>query len=394
MGIFDKQENESVIDYIMRLSESKKEDKNITWQMIADGVYSQFGLDRTESWVRRTVKKELGLIPDEHEELLDCIQEQQEILDETYQKIKKEKVKLSDERVQVNAYYRALAREETIKEIALQTANEISSKKFLPKYTPSLAGDKEAVLCISDWHYGIQIKNPWNEFNPEICKDRVAKLLSETIRRMKENHCTKLHLVNLGDLIAGRIHLGLRLDSRFDVITQTMQVSELLAEFIASLTKYVQVEYYDCIDNHSRLEPNKKEAQELETLARIIPWYLKERFKDNNAVTINSNKYGYDISTLESLGHKIVGVHGDKDKPNTVMGNISTFTRDSYDMVLMAHRHHVYMDESCETVLVCNGSLMGTDSFAQSLRLNSPASQNLIIVSEDCVMDAFYRIVL
>ena len=394
MDMFDKLQDESVIDYIMRLAELKKDNKGITWQLIADYVGENFGLDRTESWVRKTVKKELGLIPDEHEDILDCIQEQQEILDETYLKIKKEKAKLSDERVQVNAYYRTLAREETIQEIAIKTAQEMSNKKILQKFQPSVTGDKEAILCISDWHYGIEIKNPWNEFNTEICKDRVSKLLAETIKRIKENKCKVLHIANLGDLIAGRIHLNLRLDSRIDVITQTMQVSEILAEFINELTKYVYVDYYDCIDNHSRLEPNKKEAQDLETLARIIPWYLKERFKDNDNIVINSNKFGYDISTFESLGHKVISVHGDKDKPATVMQSISSFTRDQYDLVLMAHRHHVYMDESCGTLLVCNGSLMGTDSFAQKLRLNSPASQNLIIVSKDLVMDTLYRIVL
>ena len=84
MDMFEKLQDESVIDYIMRLAELKKDNKGITWQIIADYVGENFGLDRTESWVRKTVKKELGLIPDEHEDILDCIQEQQEILDEAY----------------------------------------------------------------------------------------------------------------------------------------------------------------------------------------------------------------------------------------------------------------------------------------------------------------------
>ena len=47
---------------------------------------------------------------------------------------KKERVKISDERTQNNAYIRRLAREDTIIEIAKSTAKEMSSKKILDTY--------------------------------------------------------------------------------------------------------------------------------------------------------------------------------------------------------------------------------------------------------------------
>lgn len=370
----------------------KKDNKDITWQFIADCVHQEYGLSRSESWVRKTVKDALGLSNNE-EDLLEQIREQKQLMDETYMNIRKEKVKLSDERCQVNAYYRALSREDTIKEIALSTAQEMSSKKMLPTYVWKDVGDKEAILCISDWHYGIEITNPWNEFSPEICKERVSKLLEKTIKRIKENKVKRLHLANLGDLIAGRIHLGLRLDSRFDVITQTIGVSEILAEFISSLSKYVKVEYYDCVDNHSRLEPNKKEAQELETLARIIPWYLKERLKDNVNFCLHENEFGADLITFDTMGYKVIGCHGDKD-PIKNIDHLSMMTEQHYDLLLTAHAHHFACEEKNRTVALGNGTLMGTDSFAQRLRLSSTPSQNLIIVSNDNPTECIYRIVL
>ena len=394
MSIFNKIDGESVIDFIMRLADLKKTNKAITWQLIADCVNSEFGLSRSESWVRRTVKDELGLSSMD-DSIIQQVEEQKRQMDETYLKIRKEKVRLSDERCQVNAYYRALSREETIKEIALVTAQEMSSKKMLPKYTMSkINGNKEAILCISDWHYGLEFKNPWNEFSPEICKERISHLLEETISKIKLNDVKKLHLVNLGDLIAGRIHLGLRLDSRFDVITQTMEVSEVLAEFISSLTKYVQVEYCDVLDNHSRLEPIKSESKDLESLARIVTWYLKERLKDNSSVSFALNEYGDDITSFDACGFDVIGVHGHKDAPTKVLTTLNNFTNKQHDLILMAHRHHTSMDESCNTLLVCNGSLMGTDEFAAGLRLTSKPSQNLIICNDKCVMEALYRIEL
>ena len=47
--------------------------------------------------------------------------------------------------------------------------------------------------------------------------------------------------------------------------------------------------YYDCDDNHSRVEPNKKESIALETLTRITHWYLVSRFENRPDVTIHNN---------------------------------------------------------------------------------------------------------
>ena len=69
-------------------------------------------------------------------------------------------------------------------------------------------------------------------------------------------------------------------------------------------------------------------------------------------------------------------------------------THEHYDLVLTAHLHHFSADEQNETLVVSNGSLMGTDTYAANLRLSSKASQNLIIVTDDSVAEAIYRIVL
>ena len=395
MNIFERLADESLENYILRLSDAKRSDKTITWQSIADNVGVQFGVVRSESWVRRVVKESLNLV--DGEDLLTSLEEaKQSLVDKTLE-LKKERVKLQDERTQNNAYVRKLAREETIREIASSAAKEISSKKFLPTYNTinkPTNSEKEAILCISDWHYGLDFKNPWNEFSPEICKQRVAKLRDKTIEYLRKDRISKLHLVNLQDLIAGRIHLGLRLESRFDVITQTLHVSEILAELITALTKYVSVDYYDVLDNHSRLEPIKSDAQDLETLCRIIPWYLKERLKDNKKFTLNKNVWGDEIASFDVLGYKIIGVHGHKDSPTSVLSKMNNFTNMHNDIILMAHRHHMSMDESCNTALVCNGSLMGTDSFASGLRLTSQPSQCLILCDKNIGLECIYRIAL
>ena len=271
----------------------------------------------------------------------------------------------------------------------------MSAKKFLdvPSYIDE-PSKRDAVLCISDWHYGIEVDSALNKYNPEVCRERVAKLTARTLQHCRAYGIKHLNLLNLGDLIAGRIHLTLRLESRFDVITQVMDVSEILAEMLAKLSSELKVDYYSCIDNHSRLEPNKGDALDLETLTRITDWYLRTRLSNNPNIKFNENRFGPDIITFKCKGHNIAAAQGDKDSPTAAATSIARLTRDTYDMICLSHRHHFGADELNETLVIQNSSLMGTDSYAFRLRLSAEPSQNLIIVSEDNVTEAIHRIAL
>ena len=77
-------------------------------------------------------------------------------IEEKILELKKERAKLSDERIQNNVYLRRIAREDTIKEIALKHADKMNKLFLLDSSTNFDAqGDKEATLLLSDWHYGI-----------------------------------------------------------------------------------------------------------------------------------------------------------------------------------------------------------------------------------------------
>lgn len=384
-------EGESEESYRFRMYKLREADR-LTWQETANIINEVLEQNFSESKYRKeyAAYKRGYDERDKEEEISPEISE----LMQAKIELAKERVKMADERIQTNAYIRQLAREETIKEIAQQAAQSVGASKLLPDIGgETTTGWNAAILELSDWHYGIECDNFWNKFNPDIAKERIGLLLSRVIEYCKLHNVNVIHVMNLSDLIAGRIHLSLRLESRFDVITQTIQVSEILAEFLNNLRNAgLLVHYYDCLDNHSRLEPNKKDAIDLESLARIIPWYLKERLQDK--ICIHANEYGDDIITFNVMGYEVLGVHGDKDKPATVVDNLSMMTHKHYHLVCTAHLHHFSADEKNETLVISNGSLMGTDTYAKNLRLSSKPSQNLIIVTERSIAECVYRITL
>mgnify|MGYP003291761515 CR=1 FL=1 len=404
-GELDVQEGESDLEYRFRIYELRAQGKIRTWDEVARIINSHTDANHTESKYRREYKagypkadKDISDKVEADEEIEELVCDESDIDDiENVEESPFEKFMGSEERTLMNNQYRRINREKTCEEIAKYFANAMNSKKVLrtPTYdAPVKMSNKDAILVLSDWHYGVEFNTYWNTYSTQIARQRVSELVEKTKKICAEEGVQKIHIVNLQDLIAGRIHKQIQLQSRIDVISQIMEVTEILAEAIANLSdKRWQIHYYDSLDNHSRVEPNKTESMDLESLCRITTWALPMRLqKLDNEVIFHTNKYGMDIVTFMCRGHKVIGVHGDKDTPATVISKLSGLTSEHYDLILTAHLHHFSADEENETVRIGNGSLMGTDTYAVNLRLNSKPSQTLIIASDETVTEKIYKI--
>ena len=386
-----KAKDESFEQYRIRCY-SLKNVLGYTWSELAELINQYADIPHSESWYRKECKR-LSVPPILEEDVNDNNTDMDE-LNAVLMEIRKERVKLGDERTQNNAYIRKMSREETLHEIAERAATIVGKQKFLPTASKIDVTGTGCIgtLLISDWHYGIEFDNYFNVYNPEVCITRVANLVHDVIRIGRANNYKQLNVVNLSDLIAGRIHLAIRLQSREDVITQVMEVSEIVSEMLCDLSQYFHVSYYDVMDNHSRLEPNKKDSLELETLVRIIPWYVKERLKENRNVEIHDNTFADDIATFNIYDFNVAAVHGHKDKPGKVIDNLTAMTRRRNDLVLSAHYHHIALEEEHEVIRISNGSLMGVDTYAMDMRLTSSPSQTLIISTPSNVVSCIYKI--
>ena len=374
---FEKLGNEYINDYICRIG-LKRNEYNLSWKNISDKVYEQYNISFDPEAIRARYRRSIPRYnPDgnANQKLFDKI----------------ELNRLRNERNQINNYYLALSREETIKEIGTNAAKTMAENYPFPEFevvNTTQYKYEDGILLLGDWHYGIKIdESSYNVYNTDVACERVNNLLYTVLDEIEKFNLEKLYVINLGDMIAGNIHLPLRLHSQTDVISQILEVSELIAKFLYSLSEYIEIDYYSTLDNHSRIDANKKDSVQLETLARITPWFLKERFKLNRRVNIYDNTlYTKDIVAFTTnTGHNVLAVHGDKDSPQQVVSKLTPFVGVHQDLICTAHYHHFSSDEQNGTMVVSNGSLMGTDEYAMDLRLNSKASQTLIISDKNNV---------
>lgn len=379
-----KRPDESDVEYKNRIY-LYRDIYGLTWGDIADIINSELNTSYSADKYR---KESYKVLDNDYSQILK--------LDDKLLEYKKEKVKLNDQRTQITALTRLAAREETFRDIAVEVAANISKDRILelPEKIDIKNEEKKAILCIGDWHYGLEVDLFYNTYNTEIAVERITKLLNSVLVKIKEHSIDDLYVINLGDMISGRIHLPLRINNRIDTVQQTIEISEVLAEFLTVLSQYTHVNYISVSDNHSRVEPNKKESLNTESFARIIDWFLQERLSNNKNIDFIENHFSEDFAIFSVFDHSVVAVHGDKDPQRGIVDRLNSYMQGHIDLLISAHRHHFTADENNFTEFYCNGSLIGQDQYSADLRLNSKPSQLLFICTPENFSEIIYKIKL
>lgn len=391
---------ESDLDYQRRLIYGKLVDKtlaDIDFSELANLVYGQ---DYSSDVARRMMygsRKTLELVDKEMERLSVAAQASES--DVKIRELKAERQKMFDQRRELNKIERDIARQEYIDSKLIEAAESLS-ETVGPLFGEAMYDDgdienSEAVLVFSDWHYGMVVENVFNKYDTDICKERVQAVVNNAINRIRIHKCNALHLILLGDAFHGAIHTSVRVASEEFVVDQIMQVSEIIAQAINALSMFVPNVYvYTTYGNHGRVVSNKKDNIHKDNLERIVGWWLKQRLKDNERVTMMPDS-GTEFVFVNACGHDICAVHGDLDSVRTSPRLLTTLFFKEYqkniECIILGDKHHRESFEELGVVSMICGALCGSDDYANEKRLFSKPNQLLLIFDENG-LDAEYRI--
>lgn len=308
--------------------------------------------------------------------------------------IYKQKKQFYDQRREFNAILAREAREEHLFDCLRDAAERLN--KQTPLFVAPLANGgyrtNDAVLVLTDWHYGMVADNIWNKFDTRICKERVQKLYQKVKYKLHLHEVSKLHVFILGDMANGAVHVTSRVAAEETVVDQLMEVSEILAEFISNISDAVErVEVHCTYGNHMRTIQSKQDSIHGDNMEKIIPWWLKERLKSCDNIEI------VDISRDEIFfalvcGTPVCAVHGDLGGSPLVLSQM--FEREfgqRMRYLFSGHLHSPLDTEEYGITSIRVGSLCGTDEFAKNKRLFSEPSQTLAIFNGG-ELDALYNI--
>jgi hypothetical protein len=364
-----------------------KDNLGFTWPQMAEIFNNEFGCNKGDTAYRKrwaAFKSVLDANTDKIVGDSNYLAELKEQTDEIY----KAKKQLADQRREYNKMLASDARAEHLTEKLIEAANIAPLKDYSNMFTfTNTTSTEEAVLCLSDWHYGQVSNNIWNQYDTNICLQRVSKLFDKVACALKEHNIKTLHVALLGDFVNGAIHTGCRVASEESTCEQLMHVSEILANFINAISVCVdKVNVYSTYGNHARTIQNKNDSIHSDNMERVIPWWLNQRLKGNAKVDVIDSEY-YEFIYFDVCGYNVVCTHGDLDKFSDIGVVVNSLFTKKYgttiDYTFSGDKHHLEAFEQfgIESTLV--GSLCGTDEYANNKRLYSNPMQTLCIFTPE-----------
>lgn len=361
-------------------------DINVDWEEIVESLGIDVHKDTLRRWARgMQIYDEYLKETERRSAKRDFEKETQKLLE-----LKQQRIMLSDEKRYINERLRELTRVEDFYN-RLERKYETDSTIEINKVFVTEDDEKEAILMLSDWHYGILIDNEVNKYDSDIAIDRASKLVSQVKKHCALNDVKKLNIFCLGDLISSEIHTIIKMENREDLATQIYEVGELLSECIKELSEDVFVEVSFTFGNHERTGL-KDLSKDSDNFTILIEKFVEKELRNNKNVSINNSKSNSDIIYKNIKDKKFVGVHGHQEKKSNVAPNLSAILDGkSVDYVCMGHFHTQSNYREGMTEVFINGSLCGTDAYAYSKRLFSPPSQKLLIVDNQGV-ECIYNI--
>ena len=369
------------------LLKRKQKDSNIEWQDIADFRSDYNG----ESEHRDTIRKGSKLLYEYldagwvHEPTAMSISESDEII-----RLKKERQKLSDARVEYNRQIRQEARKESYSEMVKRIICENVEPIDLKVQYHTFNSNTDLLVHLTDIHTGIEI-NTWNNtFNQNILKERIEKFTSE-ILKIRDLHKSENCYLVIGEILSGIIHNNLRLQNNMDLMEQFKYVSELISAMLIRIANHFNNIYvYVTPGNHSRISPKKEDALDGENMDVLLPFYLKARLQNIKNIDICENNIDSEIAMFNIRGNNIFASHGHKDAPASVVQNFTMMFGIKPDIVLLGHRHLNGLTTVYNAKVIESGCCSGTDQYAMSIRKTNRPEQTISVVGQDglvCLYD-------
>lgn len=396
----ERRQGESALDFHRRLIYGKLVDKSLAdvdYSELAEPLYGrQYASDVTRRMMYGSCRT-LELMDSEgYSANRDGMAEQ---LDEKIAEMKRERQRLFDQRREYNKILNLEGRQDHLYDVLASAAEHLDESigQLLSDGARlhSISGN-EAVLVLSDWHYGMTASNVFNTYDTDTCKARVADIVEKASARLMMHGCEKLHIVVLGDLIHGAIHTGVRVASEELVCDQLMQASEILAQTVCRLSEYAnETVVYMTYGNHARTVQNKNDSIHRDNMERIIPWWLEQRLRGCDNIHIQ-NDFENEFLTFDVCGHWFCASHGDLDSVRSSPRLLPTLFQRRYgkniEYILLGDKHHVEEFEELGVTAKLCGALCGTDDYANDKRLYSTPSQLLLIVNREDGVDAEYKL--
>lgn len=305
-------------------------------------------------------------------------------------KLQKERIKLSDQRIEYNRQIRQEARKESFADMVKNIICESVEPMNVPVHYTLFNSETDLLCHLTDIHTGIEINNWKNVFNEDVLRQRIEKYTSDILDIRGLHQSQNCYLV-IGEILSGLIHSNLRLQNNMDLMEQFKYISELISAMLVRLANnFNHIYVYTTPGNHSRISPKKEDSLDGENMDVLLPFYLKARLQNVENVNICDNTIEPEIAMFNIRGNNVFSAHGHKDSPVNVVQNFTLMFMIKPDIVLLGHRHTNGLTTVYDTKVIESGCVSGSDQFALSIRKVNRPEQTVSVIGDNgliCLYD-------
>lgn len=382
-------DGESKLQHHKRLVDGKLVDKtlaDIDYSELAEYVYGQPYSSDVARRMMYGSKKTLELIEEEGRKEVAGTKMATE-LDLKMAELQKERQKFFDQRMAYSKLLRDRAREEELNEIIERcvASGNLPELRFEDSVCHHFVSDTTLLVSLNDIHYGAAYENAWGRYNSAICAEMMERYAERAIEIGSSHLCEDCVVWCAGDLISGNIHHSIQVSNKENVIEQVMGVSELIAQFLAVLSRQFRtVRFVSVAGNHSRIEPNKDKAITQERLDDLVEWYLAARLQNfENILIDDEHKLDSTMSLFDVRGKNYLMVHGDFDGSLGKVQALRAMVKEPLYAILSGHMHHNQTDVVQGVRTVMAGSFQGMDQFCVEKRIFGQPEQMICVCDEN-----------
>lgn len=387
----DRREGESALEYHRRLLNAKLIDKTLDLDYSTLSPYL-YGQELSSDVARRMAygsMRTLRLVDEER--VSSAAGERSGIgseIDDKILELRKERQKLQDQRTALSRLIRERSRQEELNEILISAIRDadLPALDYIPTEVPE--GNSDLIVTLSDIHYGANVNNRWRVYNSEICRGMFCEYIDRILGAARTHGSENCYVVSAGDMISGNIHYSIAVTNKENVIEQITGVSELIAEFLSTLSMFFKtVTFISVPGNHSRLTQDKDEALLAERLDDLVEWYLKARLQNNDKIIIDGgHRIDPTMSLFDIRGKTYCCVHGDYDGTDAKTQALQTLAGTPLYAVLSGHLHHNATDEVQGIKTVMSGSFLGMDDYCVKKRIYGKPEQMVCVCGEEGII--------
>ncbi|MEE8607489.1 MAG: hypothetical protein V3S55_07795 [Nitrospiraceae bacterium] len=245
---------------------------------------------------------------------------------------------------------------------------------------PSDAGSEDALLLLSDMHFGEVVSEPETGglghydvdtfvYRLEYMAEKIHKLV-----QAHQPHITKLNIAALGDSISGMIHEELAETNDGNSVDMMLGCAHLLAQFMLDMLQtFDEIESWWITGNHGRTGKRYRFKERYLNWDYVLAQHVRALLRTEKRIKFNIPRSFWTIMHIRN--QRLLIIHGDQIRGSggmpfygmqRALGELTVLlrSRGGFDAIILGHFHNVGMVDRSDVELIVNGSMKGPDEFS------------------------------